>query len=604
MKKILIIISLLFPFAALLGQQSWERLISAKMPDLPMDCALYQIASYGQADREDALRKAIGMNLIVKEDRFYVELVKGESVEDKMDETYLRSLPAELTTRWKNRASAWVSLDQLLPLAQNLAADYHLHAVYYPHHDNQGPGQMTSDSYIANGLDGSGINVAIFDGGFDSLTEARAQMAAPQAGNTTVYNNTGNPLESDGRHGTGCVESVFDHAPGANYFICKIYSVSDMGDAVDWCIDQGVDVISHSLSRYNLGWNDNSGGACAAVQDATNAGMLFFTSAGNRNGTHWQGNWSDPDGDDNHNWTATDEANNFTVVDDGSVSIYLQWDASPGTDCYDLFLFDDATDAVLASSTSGSNYESIGWTNTSGATMNVYLAVVDGGASSNPEFEIFNHDNGAGNFQYSSTQGSTTSPSNSTQPNCISVAAVPWINYSSPAGSNVIAGYSSRGPSNDGAMAPDIASTTNTTTVAYNGGFGGTSCATPNAAGLAAAFWSAHPGVSADGIRAILFRKAQLYNDWGASGPDNTYGNGGLELYDFVPNTVYIHSYSPAQPANQQPYPGPQEANDHEPDDAHAVFLGGAFLVPPVPGVIEMDRPAVYQSLIEDTSVE
>ncbi len=596
-QQFIIIIALLTINTAFAQQDRWQELLQKKMPALPMASCLYQLGTYLEIDKAFTLEKVKEMNLVNRGEQLYVEFV---DYKNNIERAEISNLPAEITTIWKNRASAWVKISDLLKIANDLSSDLYLSAVYYPTNDDEGPGVMGSDNYITNGANGGGIDIAVFDGGFNMLTEARAASAAPTPANTTVFNPTGDPLESGSQHGTGCVETVFDHAPAADYFLCKIYSLSDMGDAVDWCITQGVDIISHSISRYNLGWNDNTGAACAAVQTATNAGILFFTSAGNRNGTHWQGAFSDPDIDGNHNWQGNDEQNDFTVNDMGTVSINLQWNASPLVDAYDLFLVEDGTDIVLASSTNLFGYESIGWTNSSGSTMNVYLAVVAGSAGFTPAFEVFNHDNGAGNFEYASTNSSTTSPSNSTQANCISVGALPLGSYGSASGtSGIIASYSSRGPTNDGALAPDICAPTNTTTVAYGGAFGGTSCATPNAAGAAAAFWSAHPGVSANGIRAILFRKAQLYNDWGASGPDNLYGNGGLELYNWVANTVYIHSYNPAQPVNQQPYPGPQQADDFAPVDAHAVFLGGLYFAPN-PGSILLDKEAVYRSLIED----
>lgn len=89
-------------------------------------------------------------------------------------------------------------------------------------------------------------------------------------------------------------------------------------------------------------------------------------------------------------------------------------------------------------------------------------------------------------------------------------------------------------------MAPDIVSPT-LTGVGNGGSFSGTSCSTPNAAGMAAAFWSAHPYLSNDGVRRIILRKAELYKDWGATGPDNVYGHGGLYLYDYHRKNRYIY---------------------------------------------------------------
>lgn len=37
-----------------------------------------------------------------------------------------------------------------------------------------------------------------------------------------------------------------------------------------------------------------------------------------------------------------------------------------------------------------------------------------------------------------------------------------------------------------------------------------------------------------------MFRKAQLYKDWGTAGVDNVYGNGGLFLFSWAFNLRYM----------------------------------------------------------------
>ena len=54
-------------------------------------------------------------------------------------------------------------------------------------------------------------------------------------------------------------------SPGATWRLYKTNSLADLGTAVDNCIANGVDVITHSISRYNTGWDDNSGDACGPV---------------------------------------------------------------------------------------------------------------------------------------------------------------------------------------------------------------------------------------------------------------------------------------------------------------------------------------------------
>jgi hypothetical protein len=334
--------------------------------------------------------------------------------------------------------------------------------------------------------------------------------------------------------------------------------------------------------------------------------MLFFTSAGNRNGTHWQGNFDDDDNDGWHEWAGVDEANDFTVSGGGVVRARLQWNSASFFDHYDLFLFDANTNTVLASSNSTLSFEEIIWTNPSNTnTRNVHLAVRGGSVpGGHPTFELFNHDNGNSDFQFRTNTSSTTSPSNCTAGNVISVGAVDRDDYlSAPGTGNIIEAFSSRGPSNNGASVLDLVAPDRTTTFAYGGDFSGTSCSTPNAAGAAAAFWSANSNLTATGVRQILFRKADLYNDWGSNGYDNIYGRGGLELYNHFNGIRYILSTSGNGAGNsQRAYMNMQQADANAPNNARVVFLGGTFQQPPA-GFIFTKR-LIYVSAVVNSEVE
>lgn len=542
MKRYILIFMCLFGWNAIHAQDMPPNVDRGeKNPHKFISSILLEINAAALNSTQRGLELAKEKNMLVKDGRVYVDFEMGNETDTKLDidNSIFRDMPeVETTTTFVNRTSAWVRAEELFSVASSLPKGYRMNEVVVLQEDNQGPGLINSDSYSGQG--GNGVRIGIIDGAFDFLTEARAAGTAPTAANTTAVDYTGTGIETGSNHGTGCLETVFDHAPDARYFIYKVGSVTDVGSAVTHCIANDVDIITMSQSRYNLGWADNTGAACAAAATATLAGMLFFTSCGNRNGEHIQGPFNDTDGDDWHNWAGADEQNNFTVSNNGWVQAYLQWNGSSSTDNYDLFLYDANTNVLIASSTNSGNFETIIYQNTTGSTRNVYLAVNKNTASP-PHFELFNHGISVSDFEYFSTSGSSTSPSNSTASNVISVGAVHRTVYDEPAGTTgIIEGYSSRGPTNSGNQAPDICSPTRTTASSYPLGFGGTSCATPNAAGAAAAFWSSHPNLSATGVREILFAKADVYKDWGANGADNAYGHGGVFLHDYSSSNRYI----------------------------------------------------------------
>ncbi len=534
----------------------WQSIISTKVPaDARMSAQLYQLAVLAREDKADALQRLRRADLLRNEttDRINVEVVyrNDENVErltDRIDAARLRSLGIETDVVWRNRASAWMGVDELMEKAALLGPDYFIFSVPVPHAENEGPGVMNSAGYHNPPAlsAGQGRRVAIIDNGYFTLPTAISSGAFK----TPAYVSLGGApstipaLCADSEvHGAACAEVVYDHAPGSTYELYLPYNTAQRGAAVDTCIAHGVNIISMSLSEYNLGWFDNTGAACAYTQAAVNAGLLYFTACGNRAQEHYQSTFNDANGNGLHEYPNGDERNIIldTVQPGKSTHAYLSWIPTTGSD-FDIFIYNRAGTTLLASAvatgTGVSAYESVSWTNNTSSPVPVCIVVK---LSSGPatQFEYFTHS--AGRYQWAVAAGSNTSPSNNTHPNVVSVGAVYHVPFADSSGaSGIIESYSSQGPTNGGALAPKITGPTGVTTLAYGGGFFGTSCATPNAAGATAAFWAANPGLDATGVRQLLNRFAHLYKDFGAAGVDNLYGNGGLFLYPWASNQRYM----------------------------------------------------------------
>ena len=501
--------------------------------------------------KKGALRTA---KPLIAEDHYYT---KGDSVlvecsastKEELDVEALNAAGAKLHYTYENYATGYIQIDDLLELDEKVTTNNFIRMIPIDHaFDNQGPSLTNSDSYV-NGTAGSGIKIAIIDSGFGSYNAIMNNTSGSLPSSYIFYDCTSGVCVSSGTptgtstHGTSCVQIVYDHAPLATYRLYRVNGAAQRAAAITHADGINADVISMSQSSYNTGWEDDSGVVCSATNGAlSNNDMLIFVSAGNRNGTHYQSFWSDSNGNNWHNFSGNDERNNFTISNGGVTRLDMQWSGTPvaGIRDYDLFLFDANTNALLASSTNASSFEELNYVNTTGSTQSVYLGVRNVGIIK-PEFEIFNHDDNNSNFQYSSTDNSTTSPSNSTEPNVLSIAAVDRIDYddSNPPTMD----YSSIGPSNQGGGGIDLAGPTNCTVATATGGsanFGGTSCATPNAAGTAVAFWSRHPSITANNLRKLLLKKASLYKDWGAGAYDDNYGSGGIYLYDYSNVNVFV----------------------------------------------------------------
>jgi len=475
----------------------------------------------------EELRNASGRGFVKIDDqrRVHVELVApwGESA---LSDEFIRGFGGLPESRWQHRVEAWVPVEQLMALTASLPATHRLERATPGEYDSEGPGVVGSDVYRDAGADGSGLTIAIIDGDFDELSEAVSAGGAP--GGTVGLNYTSESFQEDSPHGTGCLEAAYDHAPGATYRLYKTNSIADLLLSVQDCISNGVDVISYSISQYNQGWADDQGDACLAANMASNAGILFFTSAGNRAEKHWQGVFNPGQGSAlTHDWVTGDEFLTVTMQPGAAANVYLSWDRSGSdVDDYGLGVYDQSGALVGLSASAGETYESLSLQNTAfGASLRIAVFRFSG---SGGQFELFAHTSGDVDFEYFVPTGSTTSPSNATGVNVISVGAVSFQDFDQAFPD--LTDYSSRGPSNSGMILPDMVGPTGTSGVAYPMGFGGTSCATPNAAGAAAAFRSSVPGYNGNAATWLLEEQAAEFRDWGSPGSDNKFGKGGVYL--------------------------------------------------------------------------
>ncbi|MCB9200581.1 MAG: S8 family serine peptidase [Flavobacteriales bacterium] len=602
--KILTSLVLLLPITLFGQEDAWERIIAEKVPaDLPMSAMLYQLARLDQeVGRDAALAKAAEFEFLVRPGgAIYVEAIMHDHDHGLTGEE-VRALGMDPELIWRYIASAYVPFDQLIPLARRLNGLGMLQHASMRAEDFEGRLAQNVDGYHTAGKDGAGITIGLIDRNYGQLTSSINAGQAPTDIDTLAF-PAGNVVEvsTANAHGTGCLEALYDNAPGASYVVCRIIGDAAFGTAVDSLLARNVQVISTSSAGYNKGWADDSGPWCDAWNDACNAGVLCFNSAGNSAMQHWQGAFNN-NGNGTHQWSGNDTTNTFTLGPSSGVEVFLQWASTNPGDQYDLFLYQTSNNALLASSIASSGFESLSFTNPSSTiNLSVYL-LVRANVASPPQFEVFASQQ---NLTYQVAASSTRSPSNCTHVNSLSVGAVDWSVYGSAPGSTVIQNYSSQGPTNSGNQAPDLCGPTNTTGSAYPGpnGFGGTSCATPNAAGAAAALWSALPDYSADGIRMVLLRLAELHKDWGPAGTDMIYGYGGLYLNEHHPFQEYIHAdANNTNGASDIPYSSIEQADQYAPVNSNVTHLGGTYQEPP-PGTV-LDKPAIYRSVQENAVVE
>jgi subtilisin family serine protease len=410
---------------------------------------------------------------------------------------------------------------------------------------------VTTEGYLSIG--GSQFNslspyrsgeakVMVLDVGFEGYTEL---LGGELPGNVVArsFREHGG-IEDGGFHGSACAQIIFDIARDADLYLANILYISDLQDALNWALEEEIDIISFSLGT-TFGAGDGSGGMSDLARQARELGITWVTSAGNEARSHWGGTFNDPDGDGWHNFVGDDELLEFFATKERSqedgVSAALKWNDWGAWDDingyvgssqnFDLYLYarggpDEQWQLVDGSTNSQPGYkwpfEETGiWSADRDLYWGVAIKRVQSGKTVKFDLYIPVH---SSTLEYVVPEGSLSLPADS--PYVIAVGAIDAIDYSYHT-------YSSQGPTLDGRIKPDLVApsgvsvTFDTYGLLENGdGFYGTSASCPHMAAAIALLKFSTPFTLPE-IEQIIFARAR---DMGDPGPDNIYGAGRLDL--------------------------------------------------------------------------
>jgi hypothetical protein len=371
--------------------------------------------------------------------------------------------------------------------------------------------------------------IAVLDLGFKGYG-ALLGSELPASVTTRSFRADGD-ISANQIHGAACAEIVYDMCPNVDLYLVNFSTDVEQHNAVTWLINQGVKVISYSVGWWNAGDGKGTGPIDADVSRAANAGILWASAAGNDALSHWEGTFSDTNGNSYHNFETSNEFLYFTVPAYTSVAAFLNWDAwgtwnassssyGGSNQDYDLALyvrFGSTWTYVDESSgyQNGTQWptESIGYWYT---TIPTYWGVVIRryNTTRNCKLELFTVGN-SGAVLYNVPEGSLAIPADS--PDAMAVGATDAI-------TDAYHTYSSRGPTHDGRTKPDIAAPSGVSTSTYGlANFYGTSASTPHLAGAFALFLDKTAYISAQ-IKDILISRAINLGD------ANKFGAGRLNL--------------------------------------------------------------------------
>ncbi len=381
---------------------------------------------------------------------------------------------------------------------------------------SEGVAVTGADKWHEAGITGAGIKIGVLDLGFSGY-EKLLGSALPD----NVEMQTFGWYDNQEVHGAACAEIVHEMAPDAELFFAW-YDGSDaaMGEAVDWLMSKNVDIITHSAGGV-ISPRDGTGWDSQLVDQTTAQGVLWVNSAGNEADVHYRGIFNDTDGDGFTEFPSGSQL--LPIYTNGDVRISLVWqdDWNRPTQDFELTVLDGNGD-ILGSSEDAQDgspgQEPAEWVSLSTSESVVYAAMYAYAADQNVTFDIFASGPGV-EMPDAVPAYSVNSPGDAVS--SLTVGAVDWND-------DVLAYYSSQGPTTDERLKPDISGPTGTSGAVYGRrAFDGTSSSAPHVAGAAALVWAAYPDFTRDDVMNYLLNSAV---DLGPGGPDTGYGFGRLNL--------------------------------------------------------------------------
>ena len=383
------------------------------------------------------------------------------------------------------------------------------------------------------GHNGKGVKIGVIDGSFAGYPARQASGDLPA--NLTAVDLCSGDLQSpvdDGAHGTAVAEIVYDMAPEASlYLICIGDGFAALQSAIDYAKAQGIRVINFSAGYPATSRGDGRGGPGTAeglVADAVASGITWVNAAGNQAQRHWSGSFTSSPGGQWLQFAPGVDRDTFQLPYPAGVCAYLKWDEWPAaTSDYDLLLYgsDPVTPVDVSDrpSVGASPREALCYQNLNPAESTFKLGIFRASGATTPRLDLFIT---TSRLDISVAAGSVVEPA--TVASVVSVGAACWQ-------TGLVDSYSSRGPTIDGRIKPDVLGPSEVSTATYGNasgcsrtvGFPGTSSSSPHAAGAAALVLEANPTFTPAQVRAFLMNAA---TDGGPPGPDNDYGSGLLTM--------------------------------------------------------------------------
>jgi hypothetical protein len=391
-----------------------------------------------------------------------------------------------------------------------------------------------SDAWQAAGLTGTGVKVGIIDGGFADMA-ALLGTKLPATVHAHCYTSVGSfttnlaDCANGETHGTAVAEAVFDMAPGIDLYVADPISSLDEQRAVTWMTSNGIRIINASFFSGLIfegpgdGTSPYSNSLYALIDQAVSGGSLWVNAAGNGGDSGWTGAWSDADNNGWLDFAPGDDVDSMTLAAGADVTVAIRWADPWGASAnnYDLALYSGSTrvgSSTDVQSGAGDPFEIIEYTAKTAGRYDIRIRRVSGEPTGRMQLLVGSSDDIKLSHQVA--EGTLPTPADSSNPGMLAVGAV---NLDRP---TEIEAYSSRGPTLDGRVKPDLVAADCAPTV-VDGSFCGTSEAAPFVTGAAAQVLQARPSLTPAQLAEWLRSRALPL---GSPVPNSTFGAGQLDL--------------------------------------------------------------------------
>ena len=341
-------------------------------------------------------------------------------------------------------------------------------------------------------IDGAPIHVGVISDGVSNASSAQTTNDLPASLNIL---STGS-----GDEGTAMLEIIHDIAPGAALsFHAAGSSTVSFKNAITALHGAGCDIICDDVGFYTDPFFEFSplGTHIGTLQ--TTRSYVHVSAAGNDALNHHQLAFTDSQPDTSH-----DQPLLAHVASGESLDIFMQWDETLGitpANDYDMYIFDltdtsYTTPLGIGGTNRGVVGETIYYTNTTGAPVNVVLWIQRYSGTNNRTLEVMLEPIGPNSYPYSNNI--TAADSIFGHPGGAEVIAVASTDVTTP---DQIEIDSSQGPFTTiglftAPLKPDVAAADGVAVTgagSFPSTFWGTSAAAPHVAGICALAWSYSP---------------------------------------------------------------------------------------------------------------